>query len=33
MGKGNFTEDFKRAAARQITERRCPVSRSYRLHW
>ena len=27
MGKGNFTEDFKRDAVRQITERSCPVAK------
>jgi transposase len=26
MGKGNFTEDFKRDAVRQITERGYPVA-------
>lgn len=26
MGKGNFTDDFKRDAVRQITERGYPVS-------
>ncbi len=26
MGKANFTEDFKRDAVRQITERGYPVS-------
>lgn len=26
MGKGNFTEDFKRGAVRQITERRYRVA-------
>jgi len=26
MGKGNFTEDFKREAVRQITERGYPVA-------
>lgn len=26
MGKANFTEDFKRDAVLQITERGCPVS-------
>ncbi len=26
MGKGNFTEEFKRDAVRQITERGYPVS-------
>ena len=26
MGKANFTEDFKRDAVLQITERGCPVA-------
>ncbi len=28
MGKGNFTEEFKRDAVRQITERGYPVAES-----
>ena len=26
MGKGNFSDEFKRAAVRQITERGSPIS-------